>query len=503
MSNPSISKAVRNIGDSVWVNNDGLRTNRFGALLPMGPGNQSHVVDKVNGPYFTLTAAKEAAQSGDTIIVYPGTYSENNLLKNGITWLFMPGAIVSYTDPGSGPGYGIFDDRATGAVTCRVHGHGQFIWRGLDVNAAQIVPGTEGGQLTNANPNTTSCVYIANAGTSFYLEAVKIGGVSYAGNGNGGAAIWISDCALCITNTTEIINPDQGVVVFREDPANPGIPIQLYNTSIGIYWEKGLTYNTFDYIKVSSYCLYGSQSNAATASDWYVKGKLIESEGVAYYNNGPVTNTPNWRTWVEVEEIKSAPIGCSFLGGGKHYLKAMKIGVVGDVNSVWNLGAGDCEAWLDVQKISAKVITGMFGSISNDYTGTCIANIMHFEQLAGSTGPIINVNSGTFLFTGQLMKTNGSVPAINLGAAGNVVVANYKIVTNTTNNAANRSALVASNGLTLKNVTCVTPALALESVHAATAKNVAIHGHCMSNKAKHANVTFTPLGVFTVDAAVA
>ena len=55
-------------------------------------------VDQVNGndalakrgrltvPFKTLLAAKGAAISGDTVVVMPGTYDENNLAKNGVNW---------------------------------------------------------------------------------------------------------------------------------------------------------------------------------------------------------------------------------------------------------------------------------------------------------------------------------------------------------------------------------------------------------------------------------
>src|SRR5437867_5395120 len=96
-------------------------------------------VDQVNGvdglavrgrltiPFRTLTAAKAAAQPGDTIMVLPGTYNEKNLLKNGVNWHFFPGAKVDYTQGGSGA---IFDTSAstgTGtAVACVISGAGDF-----------------------------------------------------------------------------------------------------------------------------------------------------------------------------------------------------------------------------------------------------------------------------------------------------------------------------------------------------------------------------------------
>ncbi len=109
-------------------------------------------VDHINGvdalaarggltiPFKTLTAAKNVAkpatfdgngnvtEAGDTVVVLPGLYlDEKNLLKHGVNWHFLPGAVVKYTATGGG---GIFDtssDGTNGAVTSLISGHGEFV----------------------------------------------------------------------------------------------------------------------------------------------------------------------------------------------------------------------------------------------------------------------------------------------------------------------------------------------------------------------------------------
>lgn len=93
-------------------------------------------VDAVNGndgtaqrgrmqlPYLTLSAAKTAAQSGDTVVVLPGTYNEKNLAKNGVNWHFFNGAVIAYSGGASG---GVFDTGyAGGACTFMISGNGIF-----------------------------------------------------------------------------------------------------------------------------------------------------------------------------------------------------------------------------------------------------------------------------------------------------------------------------------------------------------------------------------------
>jgi hypothetical protein len=109
-----------------FVGDGSLLTN-----LPPGgftPGYANLVHNGAVTAYATLTLAKNAAVSGDTIYVIGGTYNENNLLKNGVNWVFL-GATVEYTSGGTA-NCGIFDDGANGAngaVVCTIGGNGTFI----------------------------------------------------------------------------------------------------------------------------------------------------------------------------------------------------------------------------------------------------------------------------------------------------------------------------------------------------------------------------------------
>lgn len=106
-----------------------------------------------NRPFATLTAAKDAAVSGDTISVGPGDYNERNLLKNGVNWCFLPGARVvfsqEYTEDQATTA--IWDDG--GAMVVSVIRGGDFI---VDVTdgALGVLTGTWAGvRLTNASSN--------------------------------------------------------------------------------------------------------------------------------------------------------------------------------------------------------------------------------------------------------------------------------------------------------------------------------------------------------------
>lgn len=100
-------------GNLVWVD-------------PVNGNDDLAVRGRMTVPFKTLTKAKTAAVSGDTIVVFPGTYSEKNLLKNGVNWHFMPGAKITYSGASAG---GVFDDSSNGsngAVTSLITGYAEI-----------------------------------------------------------------------------------------------------------------------------------------------------------------------------------------------------------------------------------------------------------------------------------------------------------------------------------------------------------------------------------------
>lgn len=105
--------------------------NALGILSSQVPTGNLVWVDQINGvdalatrgrltiPFKTLTAAKTAAKTGDTIMVLPGTYGDGNLLKDGVNWHFFPGANVLANET-------VFSTGGGGGVNCMVTGRGSF-----------------------------------------------------------------------------------------------------------------------------------------------------------------------------------------------------------------------------------------------------------------------------------------------------------------------------------------------------------------------------------------
>jgi hypothetical protein len=79
--------------------------------------------EQMNRPFKTLTAAKEAAETNDTIVVLPGTYDERALARDEVNWHFCTGATVACSSSVSG----IFDTSVpASACSFKVTGHGEF-----------------------------------------------------------------------------------------------------------------------------------------------------------------------------------------------------------------------------------------------------------------------------------------------------------------------------------------------------------------------------------------
>jgi hypothetical protein len=77
----------------------------------------------VSKPFATVAAAISAAASGDTVVIYAGTYNERLTLKDGVNLYFNEGAILGGAQSGSGEI--LMKDNAV-AVTCSILGRGTY-----------------------------------------------------------------------------------------------------------------------------------------------------------------------------------------------------------------------------------------------------------------------------------------------------------------------------------------------------------------------------------------
>lgn len=138
-----------------------------------------------------LAAAASAAESGDTIIVFPGRYTPaRNLFVDGATWHFLDGAIVEYAPSfKSTYPHALFDDLKSvdgksdpGGKSLSVQGNGEFIIG---------TPSPQPSDLSSFDSNTVSTVDwegwhmysllgVNNSSSNAHFEAKRIEMKNYA-----------------------------------------------------------------------------------------------------------------------------------------------------------------------------------------------------------------------------------------------------------------------------------------------------------------------------------
>lgn len=460
-------------GDELEEIASGPLMGRFLYVDQVNGSNLTGTRGKANKPFVTITAAKAAASPGDIVVVGPGNYVENNLCQDELNYEFKAGVTISYTDPGTGPGYGIFDDRATGAVTMMITG------------ALKIV------HLSSnpSNPNLLGSIVLQDAATVFDFTAAKISLSSPQTSAMAG--IYVKNCLLSKFNVPEVT--DTGDTWSDLDPEDPTFQL---SGATGVYWEAGEMICRISRVTMQgSYALYCKEPAGGATTNLDYTGDVLQSEvGVAFYAD---TNSANYRIWVDCKRIicvSGTNSGMNLLGPAKIYIDAQKIA------SPQTAVNAECELWLRVEKITAGtncVKTTGVGAVNARLEITC----QHFEDTGGSSNAMIENNGGTLIIHGghAISGAAATGPIVKHNSGTSRIVG---LIADATANstATNRPVVAAGSGLKLQGCWIVAAALADASVYAAAAQTVQNAG-TITNKAKHANVTIAGEAL-TVDAAI-
>lgn len=422
-------------------------------------------------PFLTLTAAKAASLSGDTIVVWPGTYVEHDLLKNGVNWLFMPGAVVTWNETGTGNGYGIFDDRSSGACACVIAGYGEFRM------TTTLIPFLAG------NPNFNGVVVVTNAASSIVMRGKRLALSTYNGEGAHGAyGVYVTNCTLVTVDLAEgIIGPTVGITSL--DPGD-GVTV-IRDTSGGVYWELGRMSVRCPQIYTDlAYALWANEPSGSNTADADVTVERIEAIGPNTPGIYMSAKSANYRLWVNsmlisatgggAVAISNADTSGASSGAAKLYVTAQKI-----LGQGGGLGL-DNQNWINAQKLTANG-----GSFITMTTTAAISFIAVLQYEDGGVTQGTGVTGGKLTLLGGMMKiTNGK----GLGHTGGTTEAiGLTVDTSNTNNAANHAVSVSGAGLTLRQCHLIAPALA-NSVNAGSAQTISAYG-VRANQVMNANVT--------------
>ncbi len=431
-------------------------------------------VNQVDGPFTTLGAAKAAAQSGDTIVVGPGTYVENDLLKNGVNWFFAPGAIVTYTSPALQANsndilYGIFDDRSSGPVQCTIGGHGSF------------------SAYSRGYLNLLGTFVVTNANSKISFAAKDIAFATYHDR----APAVGSRAAVYVKNAVRVDLTCDRIYGARRTSYDTGLiddvgdPVYWSEYGSGVYWALGDLYVHCGSIeKISGYGAWGNQpSGNTTAANLWLNADFIENH--VYMDGGTDAaghvGTYNWRSWIVAKEILE---GIAYFDSGRHYLTVQKI----DLQSAFMSFNGATQVWMTVQKITNTLAGGwMMLQAGNGGSPILHANVEQFEDNQGvfSIAGILIADATEIHLRGSYLKA-GSGPAV-LHFGGKAKIQGMTIDTSTTNKPNNHAIKVAGSGLVLNNCVLLAPALA-DSINAAAPQTVTCYG-VRANRPKHGNVS--------------
>lgn len=299
-------------------------------------------------PFLTLSAAQTAAQSGDTIIVYPGTYTSNGLGKNGVNWYFYLGANIVTTGVlwdctnlvFSVDGLGIFNttdasgrclkmDGSTITFNCKyMQKDAGVIGSVLVENQSVLYLRASDYIYSNGNnifTNTSSIVYVytpiaqskranlvsTNAGTSYYFIENIITSNTNADlncsifNSGGEQYVYGTQFYDCLNTTGAGIQMSAGgaastIVVKGNLYHTNGIcAVQDTNNNAGTSLRFDGDIKTTDIATMGQIKINGNAANRHFFNGNYQAkiqetGMILVTLGIAEFRNGTLKNTSNF-----------------------------------------------------------------------------------------------------------------------------------------------------------------------------------------------------------------
>ena len=224
-----------------------------------------------------LADARTAAASGDTIVVYPGTYNEAGLAANGVNWHLLDGVTIDVTSGSTsifadGGNNWVFSVSGRGILktsgTCtgyvfRGSGNSTVRLQGKDISTVYPAILVDGGGTTHVEFDTISVA-----------SSTSIGGVQ-----NGYGTLYVRANVLSRSGSSTAALQTGGGTTYADVK-------YLYSTSAGaaVYVGAGTLYLNAHIIKNDS-STYSIGTAGGTA---YITADYIENTGTAsaIYNGG-------------------------------------------------------------------------------------------------------------------------------------------------------------------------------------------------------------------------
>ena len=480
----------------------------FNTVYVSKNGNDSTGLrNRADLPFLTMTAAKAAALPGDTGIVFPGLYAENNLLKSGVNWSFWPGVTISNNPAANDTnGYGIFDDRTSGATTNYIYGRPNLYYSTGTVSNSQAIsntctvinpPDNPGGAIEYFYQITNSMGAIVTTNPATVLVA-ELGDLTYYSTSQNTplipAAINIKNCSYVSVDVNRILN----AISTNAGYVNTGdsnfscfsLWLPVYTdpqNATGIYWNAGETHINCRYLDYFSTGIWCNETvTNTTEQDFYYTGDVVHSK---IYQSGITTNFVGW---YDVKLIDTTGYGNHYLPttvavslfGGKEYLRAEKVSSYSGSDIAFDPGSTN-QAWVTVQKLqmptsnNSTFVTVNSGAKTNKFT----LAVNEYEDVGGSATGIQNSAGNLSLQGGRMVLKNG----VGISHSGGATTVDGLTVDTSAGTGTNKwPALVSAAGLKLKNATLNSPASTFTE-YAAASTSVGNYNVATNNPA-HPNI---------------
>lgn len=338
-------------------------------------------------PFATVSAARTASASGDTIVVQPGSYTDKDIARTGRSYILMEGVTITNTDDT----VGIIDDSAAGAngaITCSISGRG----------------------ILTQNSNNMATVNITNASSNVSVLAKSITEATAGGAGSHSTAVWLGDGTLRVT-ADSIIGTG--------------------SNSHGVWWNDGLLFVETDLISAVSVGLYGTP--VSTVSDCFVRAGHITATSSGTFAIQLAGAGIGSRMWVEALLIDnlntSSGSAISLNGADKLYVKAQKIEAKAAADVV-AIGSGAALLWLMADKVTSN---GGNNFNNNGISSLAYLKVSQWECLANNTQALRLRRGTNYIIGGSLDRAATTGDGILSNGGTNYISGVAKISTNGAN----------------------------------------------------------------------
>lgn len=354
-----------------------------------------------------IQQAKTDAQSGDTIIVGPGTAQTNNLLKKDVNWHFMAGATINGSCCQAGCGGSIFSDGpdgANGGVTCTISGAGKFRSMGGAGTVIKLVN-------TSNISFTADSIVSDNFGPIFSRKAtLHVKANTISGSNTAYPAIWWYSGSLHV-EAHEILA--QGPVIQSSAPSGE---------SLGDYlWVQANLIKTTGYWGGAAIVLSDSEP---TTRHWI---QALQIQGPVAIRKAQ-SSGPGL-TYVRAEKI----FGQIDHQAGTLYVDAMKIspflpGPGQNLND--NLiKLNGTNSWVNILQIDDSDLEDSTHSVAAVAVSAGTHYLRGSSLARVSAGDGINVSGGTLTVNGLTISTlNGSNDLVQTGGILRALSCGYSLL---------------------------------------------------------------------------